>query len=283
MSEKKGLFGRVALLHLAVLLLWFVLPLLSSCQLFKPKKEQIIEIDLAGAPLPEPPPVDEQPETPEEDPEPDQGLPQPTAQPTVRPTATPTVKPTATPQPEARPTATPRPTATARPTATPRPTSTPRRLPTPTPTWKAVSREELMERIRNQQQNRPRATPNRMNSTNIEQALGQGLNQGGGGSVLGPGSGSGRGNLSGVAGDLKQRLYSAWRQPQNLSGRTVVAEVVVARDGTIRSARIRNASGISTLDNSVRQALSSVSKVRAFPSNFSEAEHRFVIDFNITP
>lgn len=261
---------KVILAHVALLILLVVLPLLRSCPWFKKPPLETIEIDLSSLPPPPPPPDSREQEEEEEESVIPDATPIPTAQPTARPT------PTATP--------TPAPEATVVPTATPRPFPTP----TPTPKPRYLTPEEIRARIE-QQQNDPEPLPTArpLSPEELRQMMGQGLPPVSDPGQIGPGAGGGSAGVSfgGVASVLKNKLYSAWNQPRNLSAASGVegtAEVVVSKDGRISSARLKERSGITEFDRSVEAALSSVTFAKPLPAEYDGASRTFLIVFELT-
>jgi len=76
----------------------------------------------------------------------------------------------------------------------------------------------------------------------------------------------------------------AWHPPrhvkQNLA--TVKAEVVIARDGRVLSARILQPSGDPELDRSVQETLNRVKSIgRPFPKGAKEKQRTFIINFKL--
>jgi TonB family protein len=80
-----------------------------------------------------------------------------------------------------------------------------------------------------------------------------------------------------------QAYYRAWRTPDTAAGKVAVAEVeiVVERDGTIKSAEIIRKSGDSALDRSVQRALDQVKDLPPFPKEAKDEQRSFKIRFNL--
>lgn len=62
---------------------------------------------------------------------------------------------------------------------------------------------------------------------------------------------------------------------------TVKVTVVIARDGTVLSARINKPSGVPALDKSVQKTLNDVKYIVPFPEGAKDTERRFDINFNL--
>ncbi len=76
----------------------------------------------------------------------------------------------------------------------------------------------------------------------------------------------------------------AWHPPQHAkqSLATVKAEVVIARDGRVLSARILQPSGDPQLDRSVQETLDRVKSIgRPFPKGAKEKQRTFIINFKL--
>ncbi|MBM3838552.1 MAG: hypothetical protein FJ398_11420 [Verrucomicrobia bacterium] len=82
---------------------------------------------------------------------------------------------------------------------------------------------------------------------------------------------------------VKSVFENAWLPPDDVNDDSVVVktEVVILRDGTIRSARIIRRSGIPALDQSVERALSLKDPLRPFPEGTKDTERTFYINFNL--
>lgn len=98
-------------------------------------------------------------------------------------------------------------------------------------------------------------------------------------------------NMSGVASvamasyaSVVKTIYNrSWVAPPELEDdrATVRAEIVILRNGNVKSSRIISKSGISVLDQSVEKTLNAVRFVQAFPSGVEDLERTFVINFNL--
>lgn len=265
--RKSGVFLRVLLVHALILGGAALSPLMKGCTLFE-KEEQVITVDLGGLP---PPPPDTGEET---EPEEDEAVEE-------------NVMPEETPEPERVPTAVPTATPTPAPQATsaPAPAATPRPHPTPTPSWRAKTPGEIRQAIRDRNRNQPEPAP-ALSAEQIRKMIAAGLPMRGG--PGGPAAGSGEGggvSFDGVGRELYARLYSAWRQPMNVSaasGLNVLAVVEVRKSGAIASARVKSGSGHAEMDASVRSALSAVTRVGPLPAEFRGTSRSFEIEFVIT-
>lgn len=83
---------------------------------------------------------------------------------------------------------------------------------------------------------------------------------------------------------VKSVYQWAWRAPSELTddSATATAKIVIARDGTILSARIETPSRVPALDKSVRAALDRVTTIgKPFPDGAKDDERTFLIDFNL--
>ena len=273
-----SMFWRVVFWHAAVLGLILLPQVLPGCPWFE-EEEQIIEVDLAGlfaeAPAEAEPPPEEAP--PPEPPTDDaQALPEP------RPTALPTPAPTPTPAPEP-----PAPQPTATPPPRPTPTPAPAPAPTPTPAWRPRTPEEIRAGIPPQPA-QPRPTPRpALTEAQLRRLMGEGLPSGPAGGSPGPGAGAGGTAISfdAVEAALYQRGYAVWNQPVGLSaaaGYRVRVEVVVERNGNIRSARILDGSGNAAMDRSVREALPRLDRAAPLPAAFRGDSQTFILNYRIT-
>lgn len=104
------------------------------------------------------------------------------------------------------------------------------------------------------------------------------------GSRSGP-AGPGGGGLSYANFDTAVRsiYYNAWHPPAAISNENAVtrAEVVVARDGTVISARIVSPSGEPAMDASVRQVLERVKHLVPLPEESTETQRTLRIVFDL--
>ncbi|HWN93672.1 MAG TPA: TonB family protein, partial [Methylomirabilota bacterium] len=86
------------------------------------------------------------------------------------------------------------------------------------------------------------------------------------------------GSVSGSYGERLKAIYDArWTLNNDLSDDESVASVsvVIARDGSVRSARITRQSGNKAFDRSVERVLENVRNVPAFPPEMKDAEREF--------
>jgi TonB family protein len=97
-----------------------------------------------------------------------------------------------------------------------------------------------------------------------------------------PGQGGGEA-FAGYETVIYNAYYHAWTTPDSIANRQAVTDVkiVVARDGTIVSAKIVNKSGERALDKSVERALDAVEKLPPFPAGAHDEERTFLIRFNL--
>jgi TonB family protein len=98
------------------------------------------------------------------------------------------------------------------------------------------------------------------------------------------GTGSGGASYASYSLFVKSVYQWAWRPPAELTddSATATARVVIARDGTVLSARIETPSGVPALDRSVRAALDRVTTIgRPFPEGAKDDQRAFLIDFNL--
>lgn len=114
--------------------------------------------------------------------------------------------------------------------------------------------------------------------------LNQNLNKVGGGSRL-KGVTTISGSSLGKYGLLVQSAYDRqWRQPNGISNRdlTVKVKVVVAKDGSIQSAKISQSSGISAMDQSIERAIQMVQRISEPPPKGASLSNRtFILNFNL--
>ena len=114
--------------------------------------------------------------------------------------------------------------------------------------------------------------------------LNQNLNKVGGGSRL-KGVTTISGSSLGKYGLLVQSAYDRqWRQPNGISSRdlTVKVKVIVAKDGSIQSAKISQSSGISAMDQSIERAIQMVQRIaKAPPKGASLSNRTFILNFNL--
>lgn len=267
--NRRATFFRVLAVHLLLLAVLTTPSLLDSCAWFK-EEEVIMDVDLDALP---PAPESEEPrETEEEATEEEEEEVRVPATPI--PTARPTATPTPTPAPEAEPTPAPAPTATPKPAPTP----------TPRPQRRLQTAEDIRRRIE-REQGAPREDPApALDPDRLREQLGRDLGLGGrGGTVAGGRRGGGAG-AGAVKSELDARLDAAWTQPPGLGGASnlyVDVTVRVERDGRVSSTRILKASGHPAMDASVKDALSRVRRVRAFPPGYDGDGETFEYRFRI--
>ncbi|HIG28225.1 MAG TPA: TonB family protein [Verrucomicrobiales bacterium] len=97
---------------------------------------------------------------------------------------------------------------------------------------------------------------------------------------VGPGSGQ----FANYASQVFNKYNNAWVAPANLSDSSlkVEVEVVVSRNGSVKSSRIKRGSGNSLLDQSIRTVLKRVTFIARFPKVTKDSERTFIIDFKLT-
>jgi len=97
-----------------------------------------------------------------------------------------------------------------------------------------------------------------------------------------PGPGGGGPTYASYKQVLASIYYQAWHEPDDASVATptVVAIVVVARDGTVLSARITKSSGDKAVDRSVQVTLERVNFIAPFPEEAKDEQRQFTVNFN---
>jgi len=84
---------------------------------------------------------------------------------------------------------------------------------------------------------------------------------------------------------VRQTMYAAWDQPSELSGSAGLmteATLRVRQDGTIARKEITRSSGNRTMDDSVRKALNSVTRLKKLPPGFGGGHKDIAIEFELT-
>lgn len=83
---------------------------------------------------------------------------------------------------------------------------------------------------------------------------------------------------------VRVTMYKAWNQPAsvNIEGLTTTVQIEVGLDGTILDNRMQKGSGNAMMDESVMQAVQSVSRIEGLPPAFLEKNRRFTIAFELT-
>lgn len=122
------------------------------------------------------------------------------------------------------------------------------------------------------------STVSRTGSAGVVVDLG-GTGNGGGGGGGGGGDGPAMSNYR----DYISTIYNNAWHPDTITGHPVtVVEVVISRDGTIKSSSITRASGNSAMDKSVQRALDRVTRsgVRPFPSESTDSQCSYRIKFD---
>lgn len=128
---------------------------------------------------------------------------------------------------------------------------------------------------------RDRAQRNAMAKAALDSAnrLGKNLSQATTIDTFGPG-GEAYANYGLIVRDVYDR---AWLVSDALGDEdsTVKVSVLIARDGTVLSARIIKSSGVPALDKSVQKTLNDVKSIVPFPEGAKDHERRFDINFNL--
>ena len=96
----------------------------------------------------------------------------------------------------------------------------------------------------------------------------------------------GGGSLDAVEQALQQALMREWKPPSidevPPAQRRAVVELVIWRDGSVRSAYLQKPSGSEDMDSSVRLALSRVTKIsETLPSSFPKERYDLRVNFQI--
>lgn len=80
---------------------------------------------------------------------------------------------------------------------------------------------------------------------------------------------------------VRQKMYDAWIQPGASvpAGKSTEVTLRILRDGTIARRQITRSSGNSVMDESVRRAVESVSKMPPLPSEWSAAYKDITVEF----
>ncbi len=83
---------------------------------------------------------------------------------------------------------------------------------------------------------------------------------------------------------VRKILYRAWDQPGSLGvvGLKVHVQLTVAPDGRIVASRLVSGSGNSVMDNSVMQAVRSVSRLNGVPGEYFSRHHTITVAFELT-
>jgi TonB family protein len=249
-------------------------------------------------------PAEPTPPTPELSPEPavpqtDSELVVPTPTPLVTPRPTPkspTPKPSPTPNPTQK--ATPKPTPKATPKPSPKPSGSPGALasprpshkPEPTPKEKAKGKPESQpspnpETSQKPKDNKSKSKPSPDSGVHAAEggkqksAQGQTANEGNGisrtaapgGRGGGTGSGNGDSALAAYVGILTSRFQAAWNQPTGelAMGKTleVTVRLKVEADGKVTEFTIVEGSGNAVVDESVREAGKTITRLPPPPNN----------------
>ena len=84
---------------------------------------------------------------------------------------------------------------------------------------------------------------------------------------------------------LREIMYGAWIPPRSLSKRSGLVTVVVIRvfrDGTLGRREMRKSSGNPLMDQSVMDAVKSISRVDPLPGGLGAAYEDITVDFELT-
>ena len=97
-----------------------------------------------------------------------------------------------------------------------------------------------------------------------------------------PGPGGGGPTYANYKQTLASIYYHDWSEPDDaaVDAATVVASIVVARDGTVLSARITKSSGDKAVDRSVQATLERVKFIAPFPEGSTDQQRTFTVNFN---
>ena len=80
---------------------------------------------------------------------------------------------------------------------------------------------------------------------------------------------------------IRRKYMDATIHPGAISGDPVVrVRLVIARNGTILSARVTNKSGVASWDRSVQKALDRVKFIKPFPESMKGSQQTFNLNFN---
>jgi len=80
---------------------------------------------------------------------------------------------------------------------------------------------------------------------------------------------------------IRRKYVDATIHPGTISGDPVVkVQLVIARNGNVLSARIIDASGLTSWDRAVQKALDRVKRIAPFPAGMSGAKKTFTLNFN---
>ena len=217
----------------------------------------------------------------------------PTPPATPRPTPKPLLSPTPRPSPKPKPSPKPSPT----PKASPKPSASPKQghKPEPTPKEKPKEKPEAEKSPKPETSPKSKASPVKPDGENKSKALadsrahsgeqdkqkpskgqtagespGTSRANGGGGHGEGSGPGSGDSALAAYVGILTSRFQAAWNQPTGelAMGKTleVTVKLKVEPDGKVTQFSIVEGSGNAVVDESVREAGKSITKLPPPPN-----------------
>ena len=239
--------------------------------------------------LPEPAPPIEQVRS-----EPPRPQPKPEPKPEPKPAPKPEPKPEPKPKPKPKPEPKPEPKPKPKPKPEPKPKPKPKPKPEPKPEIKinfdaknkpdpdlAAQKEEQRKRREAQEARRREQAAQRQKALNDSiQALGADLTRR---TEVAAGAIEGI-SLENCKAMIQQAYDDAWIKPGGSMqrGAVVKVQVILALDGSIKSAKIVKPSGLVELDRSVRDAMDRVRKIGDKPpSGSSETDRTFVINFNL--
>jgi len=226
----------------------------------------------------------------------------PTPRPSVKPTPKPTRSPTPKPTPKATPSPTPKTTPKASPKPSPKPSASPRSSPSPEPSHKSEPKAKAKTKETPESESspkpepsaktkepsdktagtaKPRTSPDRtdhsgekdLEKPSKNQAAKESADNSGtsGGGEHGPGTGSGDSTLAAYVGILTNRFQAAWNQPTGEMAMGKVLEVTVRLkiepDGKVTEFTIVKGSGNAVVDESVREAGKSITRLPPPPNH----------------
>lgn len=230
-------------IHLAILVAMFLVPLIAQWFKSNKKKEQIMFVELAApaapapAPAPAPPPPEPEPPKPEPVPEPPEPEPEPIPEPTPKPVKQEVKKP------------------------------------------KEI--KVNTNRIVRKEAPKPPPTPAkpRLTEEQLRQALSAGLPTS---SSSARSSSTNPSELSSYYGTIQRIMYQAWDQPPAVAGLSTRVSIRIAKNGAIMQRNLLTGSGSQAMDDSVMKALRSISTFPRVPDGVDGAFLDVTITFEST-